>query len=123
MQGKPLPKKLGIKAGHRVCLLGAPRTIVRRLTCDEVRIAEAATGESAMTGEHGSNEKLGTTAGDGCGSETAQGEDVAKGQPAGAKVPAKPKPIRYLDGKQVSEYEWERNEQIERNKKDRKSVV
>ncbi|HEY1546218.1 MAG TPA: hypothetical protein VGG28_00290 [Kofleriaceae bacterium] len=40
MQGKPLPKKLGIKAGHRVCLLGAPRTIVRRLTCDEVRIAE-----------------------------------------------------------------------------------
>src|SRR5580704_12289516 len=40
MQGKPLPKKLGIKAGHRVCLLGAPRTIVRRLSCDEVRIAE-----------------------------------------------------------------------------------
>jgi hypothetical protein len=84
---------------------------------DEVRIAEAVTGERTATGEHGSNEKLGTTAGDGCGSETAQGEDVAKGQPAGAKVPAKPKPIRYLDGKQVSEYEWERNEQIERNKK------
>ena len=39
-QGKPLPKKLGIKAGHRVCLLDAPRTIVRRLTCDDVRIAE-----------------------------------------------------------------------------------
>ena len=39
-QGKPLPKKLGIKAGHRVCLLGAPRTIVRRLESDEVRIAE-----------------------------------------------------------------------------------
>ena len=40
MQGKPLPKKLGIKAGHRVCLLGAPRTIVRRLSCDEIRVAE-----------------------------------------------------------------------------------
>jgi hypothetical protein len=42
-QGKPLPKKLGIKPGHRVCLLDAPRTIVRRLTlccCDEVRISE-----------------------------------------------------------------------------------
>jgi hypothetical protein len=39
-QGKPLPKKLGIKAGHRVCLLDAPRTIVRRLACDDVRIAE-----------------------------------------------------------------------------------
>lgn len=40
--GKPLPKKLGIKAGHKVCLLDAPRRIVRTLTPpnDEVRISE-----------------------------------------------------------------------------------
>lgn len=38
--GKPLPKKLGIKAGHKVCLLDAPRKIVRTLSSDEVRIAE-----------------------------------------------------------------------------------
>jgi hypothetical protein len=38
--GKPLPKKLGIKAGHKVCLLDAPRRIVRTLTSDEVRISE-----------------------------------------------------------------------------------
>jgi hypothetical protein len=38
--GKPLPKKLGIKAGHKVCLLDAPRSIVRTLSSDEVRIAE-----------------------------------------------------------------------------------
>jgi hypothetical protein len=41
--GKPLPKKLGIKAGHRVCLLDAPRSIVRTLSeghDDEVRISE-----------------------------------------------------------------------------------
>lgn len=38
--GKPLPKKLGIKAGHKVCLLDAPRRIVRTLTSDEVRIYE-----------------------------------------------------------------------------------
>ncbi len=40
--GKPLPKKLGIKAGHKVCLLGAPRRIVRTLTPpnDEIRISE-----------------------------------------------------------------------------------
>jgi len=40
--GKPLPKKLGIKAGHKVCLLGAPRRIVRTLTPPnaEVRISE-----------------------------------------------------------------------------------
>lgn len=38
--GKPLPKKLGIKAGHKVCLLGAPRAIVRTLASEEVRIAE-----------------------------------------------------------------------------------
>ena len=38
--GKPLPKKLGIKVGHKVCLLDAPRKIVRTLTSDEVRIAE-----------------------------------------------------------------------------------
>jgi len=30
--GKPLPKKLGIKAGHKVCLLNAPGSIERRLT-------------------------------------------------------------------------------------------
>lgn len=40
--GKPLPKKLGIKAGHKVCLLGAPRKIVRNLTPanDEIRLSE-----------------------------------------------------------------------------------
>lgn len=29
--GTPLPKKLGIKAGHKVCLLGAPGSVERRL--------------------------------------------------------------------------------------------
>lgn len=29
--GTPLPKKLGIKAGHKVCLLNAPGTVQRRL--------------------------------------------------------------------------------------------
>jgi hypothetical protein len=40
--GKPLPKKLGIKTGHKVCLLDAPRRIVRTLTPPnaEVRISE-----------------------------------------------------------------------------------
>ena len=40
--GKPLPKKLGIKVGHKVCLLDAPRRIVRTLTPanDEIRITE-----------------------------------------------------------------------------------
>ncbi|MFT3698345.1 MAG: hypothetical protein QM831_34700 [Kofleriaceae bacterium] len=40
--GKPLPKKLGIKVGHKVCLLDAPRRIVRTLTPanDEIRIVE-----------------------------------------------------------------------------------
>lgn len=37
--GKPLPKLLGIKAGHKVCLLDAPRSFVRDLTSDDVRIA------------------------------------------------------------------------------------
>src|SRR5688572_30126364 len=31
-QGSPLPKKLGIKAGHKVCLLNAPSAVQRRLT-------------------------------------------------------------------------------------------
>jgi hypothetical protein len=31
-QGAPLPKKLGIKAGHKVCLLNAPNALQRRLT-------------------------------------------------------------------------------------------
>lgn len=31
-QGAPLPKKLGIKAGHKVCLLNAPDALQRRLT-------------------------------------------------------------------------------------------
>ena len=37
--GKPLPKKLGIKAGHKVCLINAPGGFERRLTNDDVRIA------------------------------------------------------------------------------------
>ncbi len=36
--GQPLPKKLGIKAGHKVCLLNAPGTFERTLTSDDVRI-------------------------------------------------------------------------------------
>jgi hypothetical protein len=34
-QGAPLPKKLGIKAGHKVCLLNAPSAVQRRLTHDD----------------------------------------------------------------------------------------
>ncbi len=30
--GTPLPKKLGLKAGHKVCLLNAPGSVQRRLT-------------------------------------------------------------------------------------------
>lgn len=37
--GMPLPKKLGIKAGHKVCLLNAPGPFVRRLSSEDVRIA------------------------------------------------------------------------------------
>ena len=37
--GTPLPKKLGIKAGHKVCLLNAPGSFARRLEQEDVRIA------------------------------------------------------------------------------------
>ena len=38
-QGAPLPKKLGIKAGQKVCLLNAPGSFERRmLTADDVRL-------------------------------------------------------------------------------------
>ena len=37
--GKPLPKKLGIKAGHKVCLLNAPGSFERHLESEDVRIA------------------------------------------------------------------------------------
>ena len=37
--GTPLPKKLGIKAGHKVCLLNAPTPFVRHLSNEDVRIA------------------------------------------------------------------------------------
>lgn len=36
--GHPLPKKLGIKVGHKVCLLNAPGAFVRTLERDDVRI-------------------------------------------------------------------------------------
>lgn len=36
--GTPLPKKLGIKAGHKVCLLNAPGNIQRHLERVDVRI-------------------------------------------------------------------------------------
>jgi hypothetical protein len=36
--GTPLPKKLGIKAGHKVCLLDAPGDLERHLRQDDVRI-------------------------------------------------------------------------------------
>lgn len=36
--GHPLPKKLGIKAGHKVCLLNAPGSFERNLASDDVRI-------------------------------------------------------------------------------------
>jgi hypothetical protein len=36
--GKPLPKKLGIKAGHKVCLLNAPGNFERQLERSDVRI-------------------------------------------------------------------------------------
>ena len=34
----PLPKKLGIKAGHKVCLLNAPDSFARHLEQNDVRI-------------------------------------------------------------------------------------
>lgn len=36
--GTPLPKKLGIKSGHKVCLLNAPDSFERQLGQDDVRI-------------------------------------------------------------------------------------
>jgi hypothetical protein len=36
--GTPLPKKLGIKAGHKVCLLNAPGSFERHLEQGDVRI-------------------------------------------------------------------------------------
>jgi hypothetical protein len=44
-----------------------------------------------------------------------QGEHVVKEAQAVVMTPAKPTPIRYLDGKRVSEYEWERSEKIKEN--------
>ncbi len=38
--GHPLPKKLGIKAGHRVCLLNAPGAFQRSLDSEDVRITQ-----------------------------------------------------------------------------------
>jgi len=35
--GTPLPKLLGIKAGHKVCLLNAPDSVQRHLAQDDVR--------------------------------------------------------------------------------------
>lgn len=35
--GHPLPRKLGIKAGHKVCLLNAPGAFERSLAGDDVR--------------------------------------------------------------------------------------
>ena len=38
--GSPLPKKLGIKAGHKVCLLNAPGSFVRQVSNEDgVRVA------------------------------------------------------------------------------------
>lgn len=37
--GTPLPKKLGIKAGHKVCLLNAPGHFVRQMSNEDVRLA------------------------------------------------------------------------------------
>jgi hypothetical protein len=38
--GTPLPKKLGIKAGHKVCLLNAPNAFVRQVSnTEDVRLA------------------------------------------------------------------------------------
>ena len=37
--GTPLPKRLGIKAGHKVCLINAPGSFERRLYAQDVRIA------------------------------------------------------------------------------------
>jgi hypothetical protein len=36
--GTPLPKKLGIKSGHKVCLLNAPDSFERQLEQNDVRI-------------------------------------------------------------------------------------
>jgi hypothetical protein len=36
--GTPLPKKLGIKAGQKVCLLNAPGNLERHLQAEDVRI-------------------------------------------------------------------------------------
>jgi len=36
--GTPLPKKLGIKSGHKVCLLNAPGSFARHLEQNDVRI-------------------------------------------------------------------------------------
>jgi hypothetical protein len=48
---------------------------------------------------------------------TMRSEHVAKPAPAVAKEPANGMPIRYLNGKRVSEYEWIRSENIKANKK------
>jgi hypothetical protein len=37
--GSPLPKKLGIKAGSKVCLLNAPGAFVRQMSNEDVRLA------------------------------------------------------------------------------------
>ena len=37
--GTPLPKRLGIKAGHKVCLINAPGSFERDLYAQDVRIA------------------------------------------------------------------------------------
>lgn len=44
-------------------------------------------------------------------------EHVAKPAPAVAKAPTNEMPIRYLDGKRISEYEWIRSKDIKANRK------
>jgi hypothetical protein len=45
------------------------------------------------------------------------GNDIAMRAPAVVKAPANKRPIRYLDGVRVSEYEWNRSENIKANDK------
>ena len=44
--GTPLPRKLGIKPGHRVALLGAPESLALPELPDDVRIVRRAGGQA-----------------------------------------------------------------------------
>ena len=68
--GTPLPKKLGIEAGHKVCLLNAPRSFERKVYAAEVKAYSPALNPNAPpVGK--------VVSGSGTGEAERSGKDIA----------------------------------------------